>query len=184
MPEVSPSAPVTARRVRVDFNADDPAAVLESDLTADGRATGWHIVCNAPCSEPLVAQGSFRVAGRDIAPSRPFELPDRPQVRITAETETSSQGGPLALLIVGYGLATIVGPIVLVFGVAAETVDSRGAGAPLLATGGVITLGGLVMGTVGLVQLVSRNNAESTVRLGKSAPGSTTVSLGPRGFTF
>jgi len=87
-----------------------------------------------------------------------------------AETETSAIGGPLALLIVGYGLATIVGPIVLVFGVAAEA-GNNDAGTPLLATGGLLTVGGLVMGTVGLVQLVSRNNAESIVRLGKSAPG-------------
>jgi len=136
----------------VNFNADEPGAVLESDATPDGKSAPWYVLCEAPCTQNVYVDGSFRVSGPGYHPSRAFRIPDdQPRAAVTAEMQTSSIALPMALTIVGGAIAT-VGLGILAGGVAKEE-DNRD-GEPLIISGGIVGGAGAVIGIVGVVMLL------------------------------
>ncbi|HVR19032.1 MAG TPA: hypothetical protein VMS65_05035, partial [Polyangiaceae bacterium] len=98
----------------VRFKSDEPGAVLESDMTSDGKSVPWYVVCEAPCTSTVDRGGSFRVGGYGFHDSRFFRLSqERAEFAVDAEMERSSIAFPMAITIVGGVVASIGGSMVL-----------------------------------------------------------------------
>jgi hypothetical protein len=166
--------PAEQRQARVRFNANEPGAVLESDVTPDGKPAAWYVVCEAPCTGMVSKSGAFRVGGAGYHPSRLFRLPEeRSDFKIDAEMETSSIAVPMAVTIVG-GVIASAGGFMLLAAYAEDQQTFRNTDD--LVIPGAITAGtGTVIATVGVLMLiVDAQHDESKARVAEAA----------RGFTF
>jgi hypothetical protein len=178
--------PPGQRRATVRFNADDVGAVLEADTTADGRSVPWFMVCEAPCSSIVNANGSFRVAGYGFHPSRVFRLPDgRSEASVDAEMTGSSIAFPMAITIVG-GVVAAIGGWVFLTGLSQE--EQHHNGEDLIRSGVIVGGIGVAITSIGAVILViNSQNKESRARVAKRAPELELpggMALGSRGITF
>jgi hypothetical protein len=175
-PAAAPAAPAPAvpRQARVRFNANEPGAVLESDVTADGRPAQWYVVCEAPCTSTVSKSGAFRVGGRGYHQSRVFRLPEeRSEFKIDGEMEDSSIALPMAITIVG-GVIASAGSMMLLAAYAEDQQTFRDAD-DLGVPGAIVAGSGALIATVGVIMLViDAQHDESKARVAEAA----------RGFTF
>ena len=167
-------APAVPRQARVRFNANEPGAVLESDVTADGRPAQWYVVCEAPCTSTVSKSGAFRVGGRGYHQSRVFRLPEeRSEFKIDGEMEDSSIALPMAITIVG-GVIASAGSMMLLAAYAEDQQTFRDAD-DLVVPGAIVAGSGALIATVGVIMLViDAQHDESKARVAEAA----------RGFTF
>lgn len=187
-PNVAPAEPNVApapRTAVVEFRADRPGAVLESDWAPNNAVSPWYMLCAAPCRQNVVADARLRVAGPGMYASRIFKLPlGQPYVRVTATMESRSIAGGVALLAVGYALLGVTSPALVGGGLARDH-----GGTPLIVSGIAVGVAGAVAGGIGLMLMVRRAQyKESRVRTARASaprlalPGG--LALEPRGITF
>jgi len=169
----------------VTLDADDEAAVLESDWSPNGKVSPWHLVCSAPCTLPVRADARFRVTGPALYASRPFMLPaGRDRVHVKAHMASQSIVAGAALLAAGYALLSVAGPTLVIAGL-----DRHHGGSPLVVSGIAVSATGAVVGTLGLISMVFRvQHKESRVELTRAMPPSLPlpggVALEARGLVF
>ncbi len=172
------------RTTLVGFQALDHDAWLETNVLPDGTSEEWSVVCVAPCTHRVPRDGTFRAASSDFEASRPFRLPkDRERVIVTAQLgPMESKTGPILMTVLGWTSFGLIGPLVLTGGI----INSKDA---LTLTGAVLTLGGAIVGTVGIVMLVTTpRGRRSHVSIARgdapklALPGG--IGLDARGFTF
>jgi hypothetical protein len=167
------AAPVTVRQARVRFNANEPGAVLESDVTPDGRSSAWYVVCEAPCTGTVSKDGAFRVGGAGYHQSRVFRLPEeRNEFKIDGDMETSSIAVPMAITIVG-GVIASAGGMMLLAAYSEDQQTFRDTD-DLVIPGAIVAGTGTVLATVGVLMLViDAQHDESKARVAKAARGVT-----------
>jgi hypothetical protein len=160
------AAPAAHRTAVVRFRSDEPGAVLESDMTSDGKSVPWYVVCEAPCTSTVDKSGSFRVGGYGFHDSRLFRLPqERTEFAVDAEMERSSIAFPMAITIVGGVVAGIGGTMVL--GGLSEEQNYRD-GEDLITSGSIVGGVGLLVATIGVVMLiVESQHQESRAHVAK-----------------
>ena len=162
-PDATSGAAVTAadgerRTALVGFQAIDHEARLEQNALPDGTSEEWSVVCDAPCTRRLPRDATFRAAGDDFEPSRPFRIPqNRASVIVTSELGApQSRTVPILVTVLGWTSFGLIGPLLWVGG-AVNGNDS------LTVSGAVVTLGGAIAGTAGIVMLVATRGKRSTI---------------------
>lgn len=179
--------PPAERTVLVGFQASGHAR-LQSDTHLDGRTTDWFTVCEAPCTRRVPAYARFRAVGLDAAPSESFRLPNQEEgVLVNMTLEKPRRTTPQLVMMIGYATA-LVGIPVAFFGLLRGMTgqDEKGV---MFITGAVLTVGGLVAGTAGLIaHLSSSPQSQSVVSIAQTTgprlalPGG--FALESRGLTF
>jgi hypothetical protein len=171
-PAAPPSADAVARppapspqRIFVHLGGA-PDAVLEKK----GAGREWAPACASPCDKWLPADGTYRVGGPDIRSSTIFALAGPPGGRVDIDVDPASKAafvGGIVATSVGYGVVP-VGLLIMLFGaIANSTCDfssesncsSSSSGDGLVAAGAITAVAGALVGTIGVVEIVS--NAHS-----------------------
>lgn len=195
--ERAPPAPQVARDQEADRTVSATLQADHPDATLMRRgAAGWEPVCRAPCQAMLDPEDHYRVDGRGLRPSRPFQLPrGRDPVQLRTSVGTSSQHGWGIVLLIGGGAIGFVGSQVLLTGLLLTAFDEPDglerteSASSVTAVGAVMTVGGLATGIAGLLMLTG-NRTTVTLVGRQGSPPEPRVAITPgleltaRGFVF
>ncbi|MCA9633718.1 MAG: hypothetical protein KC766_38970 [Myxococcales bacterium] len=97
-----PNAPAEAGSY-VEIQTQEPNVSLSQ--FSEGRDPPWRAVCLAPCGQAVDPSARYRIAGRGIMKSDPFEIPAGRRVRLNVDAGTRSNNTLGWVLLVGGGVA-------------------------------------------------------------------------------
>jgi hypothetical protein len=160
----TPRAPAPASNDTAWVHVVSERSVTLERRGASDEADDWRPVCSGPCDMELSLRAEYRIAGRGLRKSAPFELEARPGERIEIDVKVGTTGG-----LVGGIILVSTGPVVGLIGLAlvavanadqqtAQSLGQTSQDGTAKGVGVVLGIGGLAMTLGGILMIVNNGH--------------------------